>query len=94
MEWAGGSELQLSDLPSQLQCLAFITHVAEVARGYTGNSIEDLYGWLQNIIDGTSTWGQGKVRYSASLTAKEDGDYVPSDSEDDDSSISPEEELL
>lgn len=71
LNWARGNNLTLHDLPVQLQDLAIITHLAEVARGYQSALEEQLYPWLEAIVAGHRSWGNYND-YAPSLKYKED----------------------
>jgi hypothetical protein len=71
LDWARGNNLTLYDLPIQLQDLAIITHLAEVARGYHSSLESELYPWLEGIVAGQKTWGHYND-FSPSLKYRED----------------------
>jgi hypothetical protein len=71
LDWATDDKTGLQNLPVELQDLAIITHLAEVARGYRAALKDELYPLLEAIAAGTKTWGDYRD-YSPSLKAAED----------------------
>jgi hypothetical protein len=71
LAWATGDEVGLLHLPTELQHLAIITHLAEVGRGYASALDGQLYPLLQAIVAGTKTWGDYRD-FSPALKAAED----------------------
>lgn len=71
LDWARGDDVYLSDLPTELQDLAIITHFAEVGRGYASALELELYPLLEGIVAGSRTWGDYR-EFSPSLKYAED----------------------
>jgi hypothetical protein len=71
LSWASDDATGLQNLPTELQDLAIITHLAEVARGYESALDGQLYPLLQAIVTGNKTWGDYRD-FAPSLKYAED----------------------
>lgn len=71
IDWMTDDTTGLQSLPTELQDLAIITHLAEVGRGYVSALDIQLLPLLQAIVAGTKTWGDYRD-YSPSLKYAED----------------------
>ncbi|NQD95796.1 hypothetical protein HP532_24365, partial [Pseudomonas sp. CrR25] len=72
LEWACGDSVGLLHLPTELQDLAIITHLAEVGRGYQSALDNSLYPLMKAIAEGTRSWSDYR-EYAPSLKYAEDG---------------------
>lgn len=71
LNWTTDVNTTLYDLPIQLKDFAIITHLAEVARGYSRALVDELYPWMADIVDGQRSWGDYND-FSPSLRFLED----------------------
>jgi hypothetical protein len=69
--WATDTTTGLLSLPTELQDLAIITHLAEVARGHSWAIANQLYPLLQDISAGNKSWGDYR-EFAPSLKYPED----------------------
>lgn len=76
--WYSTNATLLSSLPTQLQELAIITHLAEVGRGYLSALGDFLYPWIDAICNAPSPtaayalWRDYENRFPPSLTYAKD----------------------
>lgn len=78
LAWKTGA-VQLQTLDARLQALAWITHFAEVARGFL-DAPGGLQSWLQDIVAGNAAWGDFLAYIPAAATYAQDTrgpEYTP-----------------